>query len=1243
MATVTTRPRSWNLTESHRRVRSPLHRLCGYIRAYVAAEGLATLGLFLALWYWIGLVMDYGVFKVFTHDWVQAVPQFVRALAMGIFFVGVAALIRLSLLYRTLGDEVSDLFHESYGTTPRQLMPFWMKLAVGWLAIGVVAGVAYLGNWLFDWSVNSQFLKTVVVAAPPVAIFLVALLYLGLPSGLARVFKTTPILIWVRMGLGIVGLIGGGIAGVILGPKLVSSEAVWMVGAGVGATIGGTAAWMLLGSMLYMLVEKKSYRLIVTLPLVGLYLAGWALVGWWAQLGLAPALTGLLVFCLLAGPAVAVVVKRLLYDFRDRSLALVLERRFPDILGDRLITAVELSNPREASKLGYSPVMVEETIHEAAARVEQLPLKEVFDWRRLWVLGMVVVALIVGGYVLAGSSFVAADAITGSHDGPGGFHRYHDVAAIWGERNLLLENTIWPRRAHLEFVGAFGDDDEVKIGRDGTPPTVRVRALKWVIADRKASEGWRALYWKDLMTNPDLLGGPVPSAEPPADWAQRHPDEGVSMDEIELRLEKKETHKTLSGDTEVALRDVLAKLEERVQASSMSRKVRKLEIPESVFINYTGEDTRSEMPLDALPNNEFEARFPELKVSIKFRARGEDYYSGDKRVTVVPPPGLESLECDQYQPAYLFYRVRWTEGPDGKPVNALAGKKQFIQGLSVTLHGGEMARVDLPAGSDIVLRATSDKELQANGVRILSFDDKKPMPGASATVFKDEEDGRLTKFETRFNNVRSELRLTLEFLDTDNVIGRRDVTIKPMEDLPPDVDVDVNPALALLKTKEGYLVTPRAEIVTSGKDVRDDHGLAGMQYVYIVTAPQSPRQGSKAADVASVLSLLAGGPGRDVLAAACLPALAKEQKVQGAIQGKVIIKAFADKINGLGREFIVPDENGQFPILDQPLSQDQRDRRVLLKVKTMDGEDPDYSFDLDADNVVARDRHPGQARLPKSLKAPAGQGQPRYRLVLKLEAWDTNVDTGPRYGQSKERMDFVIVSEEELLTEIGKQEEKQRLKFEDTLRGLHDGESKITQLRSDLGVDKVKPEQFGAMAARVEDMSQVLDKHQTSISEILEVYKNIQRCMELNRVRQALIDKVSVSIVGQLKESIDTDFPEVDKALKDLRKTLDSEVADSEEKTKDSRRNAEVVSEKFAALLARLENVLNAMEKLTDINSLIALLYQMQKDQMEADARYNQIKKEIDDRDLEAIQEKPNEKKPDDKKPEDKKPEDKKP
>src|ERR1700676_5682094 len=96
MATLTppTRPRS--LHEAHRRVRSPLARLRGYIRTYVGLEGALLLVLLLALWFWIGLALDFGFFKLFGIDWVQEWPWAVRLVLL--ILVAGAILTAVSLM-----------------------------------------------------------------------------------------------------------------------------------------------------------------------------------------------------------------------------------------------------------------------------------------------------------------------------------------------------------------------------------------------------------------------------------------------------------------------------------------------------------------------------------------------------------------------------------------------------------------------------------------------------------------------------------------------------------------------------------------------------------------------------------------------------------------------------------------------------------------------------------------------------------------------------------------------------------------------------------------------------------------------------------------------------------------------------------------------------------------------------------------------------------------------------------------
>ena len=227
---------------------------------------------------------------------------------------------------------------------------------------------------------------------------------------------------------------------------------------------------------------------------------------------------------------------RLFREFSDTALALVLERRFPKLLGDRLITAVELSDPEKAAEYGYSRAMVRETIAEAADRVGALPLGQVFDWKRLRRRGTALLIITVVGYLVAVTGYGLYARLAEARGGLIGMYRFNDVAGILFERNVLLQNTIWPRRAHLEVLEPAAEDH--RVGRDAAAPVIRVRAYSWVIADRAKPQGWRALTVKDLKERSDLV---VPASDyhlPPEDWQARDDRLGLTVDEIELKLNR---------------------------------------------------------------------------------------------------------------------------------------------------------------------------------------------------------------------------------------------------------------------------------------------------------------------------------------------------------------------------------------------------------------------------------------------------------------------------------------------------------------------------------------------------------------------------------------------------------------------------------------------------------------------------------------------------------------------------------
>src|SRR5262249_26790751 len=140
------------------------------------------------------------------------------------------------------------------------------------------------------------------------------------------------------------------------------------------------------------------------------------------------------------------VVTRVVREFNDRALALVLERRYPKLLGDRLITAIELADPQMAKRYRYSQAMVDYNVQDAANRVDQVPVGPVFNWRRLILHGVLVASLTVGLYLIVGIAYCVFNLRS-----PIDYMvRFHHVACIWAERNLLLMHSYWPRQAHLE-------------------------------------------------------------------------------------------------------------------------------------------------------------------------------------------------------------------------------------------------------------------------------------------------------------------------------------------------------------------------------------------------------------------------------------------------------------------------------------------------------------------------------------------------------------------------------------------------------------------------------------------------------------------------------------------------------------------------------------------------------------------------------------------------------------------------
>jgi len=133
------------------------------------------------------------------------------------------------------------------------------------------------------------------------------------------------------------------------------------------------------------------------------------------------------------------VLRRIIVRMADRSMAVLLERRFADF-HDSLVTSVELTERPDHAET-FSPDMLEHTTDDALSSTETVRLRRVFSYSPL-------VRSVFGAAILLATIIL--------------FYFVNNQAlATWARRIYLLEDKPWPRNALIEVVGIelLGADD----------------------------------------------------------------------------------------------------------------------------------------------------------------------------------------------------------------------------------------------------------------------------------------------------------------------------------------------------------------------------------------------------------------------------------------------------------------------------------------------------------------------------------------------------------------------------------------------------------------------------------------------------------------------------------------------------------------------------------------------------------------------------------------------------------------
>jgi hypothetical protein len=848
------------------------------------------------------------------------------------------------------------------------------------------------------------------------------------------------------------------------------------------------------------------------------------------------------------------ILGRVTKEFAPRSLALILERRFPEELGDRVITAVELAEVDRFQEYGYSSGMILQTIAEARTRLSELPVEKAFDWSRLNKLFFRFILIMVVGLIATAT----ISSIVGRY-GPGRFiWKFNHTIAIFGERNLLLKNTPWPRRAYLEVLN-FPESGELRIGRDAPPTRLIVRAVKWVKEDSTKPDGVVPLNWGDIKTilRPNevaeipeklILEGSISRSALPlaggslaglngidlpaeASWKFIEPSQWpVDMVEELLQPDHEVSRYLQTRDPArlTALRETLDKLEKKSRIGTMQRRLRKLELPTEVALSARGDKTRTDLNLRADSAREFSTILSDLKESIRFKLRTANFVTRERAVTLIPAPTIEHLTRIERQPAYLHYRsvLDASRPPLFSDTSKLKGLKQVIVEQDLSLSG-ERSRFEMPIGTYVTLKARVAASKILKQARLL------PKPGkflnATETFgpinLEIGSDGNSVEFSFDETSNRMILALTefeLELTDQDGVQSKRLIQIQPNEDKAPNTEVVVD---VLRRSGNVFICTPKALIPFLPESrVVDDQGIDRLEYATTIVKLESSADLSAKASLVSILlhnspvmPSLSQGVTRAALIYGYSTAMGSTNR--STDQTKLLLDTFREEFTRASRDPLLTREN-----LMRKLQESIQPKTNMITGSVK-------AFDFKSAGEIGYDLEKLMPDL--AVKDPDKTPQPSYLLTLDLLATDNNVETGPKFGTNKEPLIFKIVAYEELLAEVAREQSELGTKLDEVLRRVEDVQRKYLGVSERLRKVAV-PEDYFPEQSRSLEILESGTKSRDLTSEIQTDYLRIYKELVTNRFPNKTTDDLLRLVLQPLEQSLKTDFPDVIDSLTGL-------------------------------------------------------------------------------------------------------------
>jgi hypothetical protein len=736
------------------------------------------------------------------------------------------------------------------------------------------------------------------------------------------------------------------------------------------------------------------------------------------------------------------LVLRLVRPFRARALALVLERRFPE-LDDRLITAVEQA-ATSRHPVGLTADMLQRTADEAAEVLNRLELREVFNVRPL-ARAM--------GLALALAVSVAAFGLAAS-----------EVFSTWFHRSVLFANELYRRETDLHVI---------------------------VLAE----PGERRVEFQN-----DLY---------------KHPRGGDFTFLAEVPDGKKVPHKVQFSFRNVASRggssDFLTKIGQR----------------------------------------QFRYKLAGLHQSIDLSIRGGDFSTRiPLRIEVVEPPNIERLSLESLFPEYT--------GLNNTGLNRFDETTEKPLRRSVPVLG---AKVSLPAGTDFILEARTNKPLKRFRLQTDTFEIAAERGAAQASI---------STAASAQTALRQQMLTTPEPLLSED--GR---TI-----LVPCV-LAVTPQPEMISAEGSVHIPFRFQpdpVLRITLHDEDDIESSEPVRLAISSIPDEPPH----------VETRLKGIGNSITRQATIPVVGEARDLQDA-----------SKVYGVTDDYGIAEAHFEYKV-------------EAAKPEAAAAEGANNNNAAPAFQAVPFSHRPegskqfGIDEKFKVLPLDLGIGQ---RITLKVVAADADNLTGPHVSSGTPHS-FQVVSDDELLALVAVKELNIRRRFEQVLEEVKNTRRDLLLFRSRLDEARSlrtdpKPEIRQQLAAL--DMATVtlversingIRKNANETQSIEQEFGDIRDELENNAVPDVkpMLERIDEGIITPLHSINTLDYNQIDDSLVLLRKVLEETVL--EQKADPFARFDESVGQ-LNLTIERLEAVLAQMLKLETVNEALQMLRDIIKAQEE--------------------------------------------